>query len=258
MSYANLPGAPFVSEFGAAALPNLEMMKMIFIPAELTYQSGEIRDRWEYHGFQPRQSFDLAEVEQGDSLEEFIANSQTYQANLLKFAIESYRRAKYNPMQGIFQFMFVDHWPAIGYSIMDYDRQPKAGYYALQTAMQPILPSIVAPLPPPLTSPSQNGGGTGVWRYPAETNPSFQLWVINDTLQDYPTATLAWKLLSGETEIAGRDMSIHIDPDSTVQKTLVRDLNLSAGVYRLAVELFDAAGQSLGVNEFEFEILSGG
>jgi hypothetical protein len=120
--------------------------------------------------------------------------------------------------------------------------------------MQPILPSIVAPLP----SSSQNGGGVRVWMYPAETNPSFQLWVINDTLQDYPTATLAWELLNGEKEIAGREMSIHIDPDSTVQKTLVRDLNLSAGVYRLAVELFDAAGQSLGVNEFEFEILSGG
>jgi len=82
-----------------------------------------------------------------ETVEEFIANSQVYQANLVQFATESYRGAKYDPMQGIFHFMFVDDWPSITWSVLDCDRQPKAGFYALQTAVQPVLPSINATLP---------------------------------------------------------------------------------------------------------------
>jgi hypothetical protein len=107
---------------------------------------------------------------QTDREESFIVA----QANLIKFAAESYRRAKYNPMQGIFWFMFVDHWPSISYSVLDYHRQPKQGFYALQTAMQPILPSIELTTPLRLVDRR--------WVYALEDNPTIDLWVVNDTL----------------------------------------------------------------------------
>jgi len=45
-------------------------------------------------------------------------------------------------MNGYFQFMFVDCWPSITWSVVDYFLKPKKGYYALQTVSQPLLPVL--------------------------------------------------------------------------------------------------------------------
>ncbi|MDQ0338661.1 beta-mannosidase [Caldalkalibacillus uzonensis] len=136
--YTGLPGAPFVTEFGAQALPNLKMMRDMMKPEELWPPKWEV---WAYHDFQYDETFNVAGINMGDSLEEFIANSQQYQADLLKFAIENYRRNK-GKVTSLFQFMFVDCWPSITWSVVDYHRQPKKGYYALKQAYAPLLVSI--------------------------------------------------------------------------------------------------------------------
>ena len=98
-------------------------------------------DAWAYHDFQYDQTFHVAKLKMGNSLEEFIENSQKYQYRLLKFAIESYRR---DPrMTGVFQFMFMDPWPSITWSVIDYWRNPKKGYKALQIGFQPVLISLL-------------------------------------------------------------------------------------------------------------------
>jgi beta-mannosidase len=97
---------------------------------------------WEglaYHDFQYDQTFHVAGIEMGTSWEEFVHNSQSYQAKLLKFALETYRCAKYERLGGLFQFMFMDCWPAITWSIVGHDRVPKMGYHTLKEAFQPIL-----------------------------------------------------------------------------------------------------------------------
>ena len=70
---------------------------------------------------------------------EFVDNSQRYQADLLKYAIEHYRRAKYTRIGSFFQFEFIDCWPAITWSVVSYGRKPKLGYYAIQQTFQPVL-----------------------------------------------------------------------------------------------------------------------
>jgi beta-mannosidase len=232
-------------------------MQQMFLPQELTYQSGEVRTRWEFQDFQTRESFDLAKVEQGRSTEQFIAGSQAYQANLLQYATESYRRAKYNPMQGIFQFMFVDDWPAITWSVLDYNRQPKAGFYALQTAMQPILPSAKATLPVGLDGRR--------WVYTSTNRLSIALWVINDTPGEYPDAQLRWRIdsipvrggaVGGYTPmVLSNTVGVNIHADAVVQWTTLRDLRLGPGAYRLLLNLDDSTGQPLGHNQFEFAIV---
>lgn len=132
--FAYAPGAPFVNEFGAQALPSLESMRKILHEKKLWPPDWEA---WAYHDFQYDQTFRVAQIEMGDSLEGLIQNSQEYQYRLLKFAIESYRRDR--RMTGLFQFMFMDPWPAITWSVVDYWRQPKRGYRALQMALQPVL-----------------------------------------------------------------------------------------------------------------------
>jgi beta-mannosidase len=135
--YSSLPGAPFVNEFGAQALPDADYLREFLGVAAWPPDW----DRWTYHDFQYDQTFNVADVEMGDSLEEFVANSQRYQYDLVKFAIEQYRRAR-DETTGLFHFMFTDCWPAITWSVLDDRREPKEGFHALRKACQPVLPTI--------------------------------------------------------------------------------------------------------------------
>jgi beta-mannosidase len=137
--FREAPARPLVTEFGAQALPCLDLLEEIFSPEELFPPQWE---KWAYHCFSYHEMFNIAQVEMGSDIQTFIDNSQEYQARLLQFAIESYRRKKYEPVTGLFQFMFVDCWPSITWSVVDYHRGLKRGYYALKQAYQPVLISI--------------------------------------------------------------------------------------------------------------------
>lgn len=132
--YLTLKGTPILTEFGAQALPRVEQARAM---------GGDVwPPDWAalaYHDFQYDQTFHVAGVEMGDSWEEFVANSQSYQARVLKFAIERYRKAKYEKLGAMFEFMFMDCWPSVTWSVVEYDRTPKPGYQALQQVYQPIL-----------------------------------------------------------------------------------------------------------------------
>ena len=133
------PMGPLVTEFGAQALPELKSLKKIIPHKELENPAGQ---SWAYHDFQYEQTFSVAEVDRGKNVKEFINNSQEYQSDLLKTAIDFYRRGKNKDITGIFQFMFIDCWPSITWSIVDYFGVKKKGYYAVQKAFQPLYISV--------------------------------------------------------------------------------------------------------------------
>jgi beta-mannosidase len=135
---------------------------------------------WEklaYHDFQFEETFKMAKLPMPSNWNEFVANSQQYQADLLKYAIEHYRREKYSKIGSFFQFQFVDCWPSITWSVVSYARRPKAGYWAMQRAFQPVL--IEAELV------------RRVWSKGKEAQPlaevgldiAADLWVVNDEHQ---------------------------------------------------------------------------
>ena len=133
-NYLSLPGGPIISELGAQAFPSLEETRAM------------VGDAWPpdwkklaYHDFQYDQTFHVARIPMGNTWAEFVENSQQYQAELLKFTIEHYRRAKYRKVGSFFQFLFGDCWPAVTWSVVSYERKAKPGYYALQRAYQPVL-----------------------------------------------------------------------------------------------------------------------
>jgi len=180
--FATAPGAPFVSEFGAQALPNMDSLKRM-LPSEKLWPPDW--GTWAYHDFQYDQTFYVAKIEKGKSLEEFIRNSQEYQYRLLKFAIESYRRDR--RMTGIFQFMFMDPWPAITWSVVDYWRRPKKGYKALQIGFQPVLISFIY----------------GRNRFSQDAREAIlihELVIINDLHRDFPRAEIHLWLENEEGE----------------------------------------------------------
>jgi beta-mannosidase len=129
--------SPFYSEFGAQGLPEVSTLKKMFKPADLWPPKWS---EWAFRDFQYFQTFNVAKVPMGNSIDEFVRNSQAYQARIVKEYIQSFRLKKYKPVTGYFQFMFVDCWPSITWSVVDYFRKPKEGYEALKTASQPLLP----------------------------------------------------------------------------------------------------------------------
>ncbi|MFQ6015140.1 MAG: glycoside hydrolase family 2 protein [Anaerolineae bacterium] len=237
--FSGLPGSPLVTEFGAQALPNLETMREIFADGDLYPPNWE---SWAYHDFQYDPTFHVAGIEMGSSLEEFIQNSQAYQARLLRYAIESYRRAKYKPITGIFQFMFVDCWPSITWSVLDYYRRPKAGYHALQQAYQPLLVSIR--LRREVLSPG--------------TELEFGLTVVNDLPQEFADATVrCWIEGPDDRTLHQEEKLVDIPADGVVD-VLDRRLPIPGdappGRYRLRARLISAPGRRISYNELFFTL----
>lgn len=140
----NRPQAhPILTEFGAQALPSLATLRTILRPEQLWPLDSNLTT-WEYHNFQKTELVNIAKVAIGTSLEELIANTQAYQSRLVQVAAEGLRRQAWQPVTGIFQFMFVEHWPSMSWGVVDYLRVPKPGWHALRRAYQPVLAMAVS------------------------------------------------------------------------------------------------------------------
>lgn len=232
--FSRLLAQPFCNEFGAQALPNIETLKKIMPEEDLWPPNWE---KWAFHDFQRMQTFDMAKIKLGDSLEEFVNDSQNYQYKLLKYAIETYRRAKYNPMTGIFQFMFVDCWPSITWSVVDYYRQPKKGYYAVKTGYQPILVSIEVD-------------------DVVKTNDRGVIWIVNDLHKNYSNASLIFWLEDEDGNMLNRkQVIVNIESDSVVKTSYAFEFkDCSPGKYLVNAEILTPEGELLSKNHEEVEV----
>jgi beta-mannosidase len=77
--------------------------------------------------------------------DDWRAATQRYQATILKHHIETLRRLKYRPTGGFAAFYWADAHPAVTWSVLDHNRKPKLGYYALAAACAPVI--VVADRP---------------------------------------------------------------------------------------------------------------
>ncbi len=184
-----LPGAPLPSEFGAQALPRAELLRKIFKekawPPDFSL--------WSYHNFQPHETFRVAGVRMGESLEEFVEQSQAYQAHLIRFAIHAYRRAK-GRVTGYFHFMLVEPWEGITWAVVDVERQPKQGYYALKEASAPVLLSL---------EPYRETLAPGDF-------PLMEAWLISDLDEALEVEVRLW--IEGEAHLALPSLRVQLGP----------------------------------------------
>jgi beta-mannosidase len=195
---------------------------------------------WEYHNFQRKETLEIAKVPQGKTLEQFISNTQHYQAQLTQLAAESYRRQAYQPVGSLFQFMLVENWPSMNWAVVDFWRKPKPAYYALQRAYQPVLPSLA-------------------WNkvnYAAGEPVTVGAWALNDSLAHLPNAQYRLTLWQGRQQRDTQRWSFELAPDSHRH---LRDYTVPVqqpGKYRLAAEITDAQGKVISRNEYRFTIQS--
>ncbi len=227
--FAAQPGGTLPSEFGAESLPDAR--------AGLWEILGDKKwppnQAWEYHNFQPKLAFPW---KNRDTLEQMIESSQEYQAKLLDFAIQSFRRGK-GSVFGSYLFTFVDAWPSITWSIIDHDRRPKSAYHAVARAYKPLKLSIdILSSQPrnPFTAPAY-------WNDHFDRDRDFRarLWLINDTHESIK-AELKWKVSgpAGELLTGGQEILIKADSaEVAVEISQHLDKDLPVGKYLLDAEL---------------------
>jgi beta-mannosidase len=224
----DMPKERYITEFGAEGLPALETLQAMFDDATVWPDTPLDWEAWKFADFQPDQEFKLAHVKMGKTIQEFIAASQRYQANLIRFQTEVFRRAKWTRNTGLYQFMFVDDWPSITWSVVDYYRRPKLAYASLRDSMQRLLPSIEYDI--------------------HKAEGPVAIWVVNDHLQPVPRATVKWKLTDpkGGGKPVVRSRQVDIPADGVIKVTDLGALpRIGAGTARLDVWIEDEHGEFL-------------
>jgi beta-mannosidase len=224
----DLPKERYITEFGAEGLPALDTLKAMFDADTLWPDSPLDWEAWKFADFQPDQTFNLAKVKMGKTIQEFIASSQRYQANLIRFQTEVFRRAKWTRTTGLYQFMFVDDWPSITWSVVDYYRRPKLAYASLRDSMQRLLPSIEYDI--------------------HKADGPVAIWVVNDHLQPVPKAVVKWKVTDPKSGNAPavRSRTVDIPADAVIKVTDLGALpRIGGGAARLDVWIEDEHGTFL-------------
>ena len=124
----------FVSEYGTAdSLPELDSLRRFIAEEDLWPVNWKVFTRRGLHSDRLRKW-----TGEPASLQQMIAASQDYQAFVLKYHTEFFRRHKFAPCNGALFFQFRDCWPAVTASVVDYYGKRKKGYFALQQAFNPI------------------------------------------------------------------------------------------------------------------------
>ena len=203
------------------------------IPADLQH-ARLVWQTWQFHNTQLMETFENG-ITTGTSLDDFVANSQSYQAHLIQFATECYRRAKYTQVTGIVQFDFTDPWPAVTWSVLDYWRTPKPAYDALRRSMQPVLPSFDLPE-----------------KFEAGKASLVSFRAVNDLTDAFPAAECSWQLLSNTGMVASASFPVEIPADGVSEEVKVTLPSLNTGQFKLNVSLISGS-KSLGENSYDIQ-----
>jgi hypothetical protein len=126
-----------VTAFGAQSLPAVDSPVWKEIASRWPVADDDAA--WRYAGFQPvnwaERGVGLPSSHQ--SLESYVAASQQYQADVVRFAAEHLRTRKFESCWGAFAYQLVDPFPAIGFGLVDGARRPKPALAALTEAFKP-------------------------------------------------------------------------------------------------------------------------
>src|SRR5664279_4913339 len=152
----------------------------------------------------------------------------SYQADLIQYHVEHYRRLRASGCAGYIHFWLIDLVPQVGCGVLDACRVPKGGYEALRRASQPLLISL------------EHDGRSPI-----------ALWILNDTPYAYADTYACWQIIdsSGERLLDGE---IRYDVAANASQ-LVMPVEWScspASCARITLQLRMAAGELLCENEY--------
>jgi beta-mannosidase len=133
----------FISEFGILSPPSLRTLQQYLSPEEFYRDSPS----WDFHNNEfEKGTIQIAlerywrPVEELE-LSEYLLYAQLIQAEALKFALEHWRRRRFETSGALF-WMYSDCWGAVGWTVVDYYLRKKPSYYFVRRAFEPVLASI--------------------------------------------------------------------------------------------------------------------
>ena len=229
-----------VTEYGAQALPTQETLNAILPRDQQAWPPAPRALRiLKHHCMQPELQFRA--VPDATSWPDLIAKSQSYQALVLKFHTEYYRRMKYQPCNGALMFTFNDCWPAVTWSVVDYYRRPKQGYYALQQAFAPlhVMLNWSAPLTAVIGRPWQA-----------------EILIVNDLPAAFPGLTVSWIIRHDATGAVLGEGSLPCDVAADCLATPIGTLPLHTradaptGACTIALRLTDLDNEIRATNAY--------
>jgi len=164
-----------------------------------------------------------------DHLDGRIDSLWAYQAALIQYQIEHFRRLRSECSAGFIYFWLVDLIPQIGCGVLDSCRLPKAAYEALQLACQPLHVSL------------EHDG-----RRP------YALWVFNDTLHAYPQTVVRWEVRDPQDKVieAGQTQA-NVRPNASQRVMPINWTVLPANCAAITLTLRDCSGNILSSNRYQ-------
>jgi beta-mannosidase len=250
----------FVSEVGAQALPNAN--SPIWRHLNRGWPVADDDQSWRYAGYQPREFIDAVGAPSSHpSRDGCIRASQEYQAHLLSFAIDRWRREKFAHCGGVLIAQLVDAFPAISAAILDHARRPKRAFRAVAEAFAPLYLTVDLP---------ENDASIDglLLRLPRGRLQHVRIICVNDDPARQGHARVRWKIqrerayqsswwrevrawfarrrFAGQATVTIPDQ---LDPPAVIAEANVR---LHAdGVYRVTAEL-DVKGEVVATMEHRF------
>lgn len=230
----------FTSEFGILAPSTMETLKKCIPPEELSPSS----ESWKFHAntidVQTKGGYlsEMLRVLYDDHpenlpLEEFTLALQLLQGEAYKFALEHYRRRKFN-CSGCLFWMYADCWGAAsGWTIVDYYLSRKPSFFFVKKAYAPVLASI------------------------KEEEFGLSIWLTNDLLKDVGgTLEYGLKDFSGK-EFIGK--KIHAVTKANSSKCIMQlnelDRLANYNISRFFYVRFKSGNKILSENHYFFTFL---
>jgi beta-mannosidase len=186
----------FVSEFGAQAVPNTDDFVDTSRWPDLDWDHLA-----HHHGLQKVMFDRYVPPARFATYEDWKDETQRYQARVIRYHIETLRRLKYQPTGGFALFCFADGSPAVTWSVLDHERQPKLGFDALRQACRPVI--VVAERPPEHVHPGDH--------------ITLDIHAVSDARVAHPTITVRAQLSQGTQELGSWSWRGDLPADSCVR-----------------------------------------
>ena len=237
---------PNIVEFGADSIPNLNSLKK-FIPEDKLWPPDW--DVWEYWGLFYRNQFKRAKVEIGNSIEEFIHNTQAYEALVVKEQIEVLRQRKYQPVASMFLYYWSDACPIMGSGLFDYWREPYLVYEAMKKVYSRVLISLEWNRDPYVIGREKKYDRTEVFEGKIHVN--------NDFHKEIENAVISWEIKrkdNGEVRVSKRFIKTLASDSVAVLDTIKWIIPEDyIGLYTVEMNVTDQEGKVLSENSMEFK-----
>ncbi len=219
--------SPVASEFGLQAFPHTDTLGK-WISEDLLWPLGDVH---EHHDLgRGKMEKYMAAIGYGDNLESVTQTSQIMQAHFLQRGIENWRQRKY-ATSGTVLWQLNEPWPAICWSVIDYELRPKLAYEMLKDTYNPLLTSAKFE-----DRKWQAGDGF-----------SAEIIAVNDLHREFSDVTLTARVCG--REVATWERSI---PEDDVVHIGILEVGLPSGCDKPYLDLdLSLDGQLISKNHYE-------